>query len=133
MLITSLDFSSFTGRIAIGRLERGSLNSNMSVSLCKRNGNIQKSKIKELHVFDGLGRKKTDEVIAGDLCAIVGLEEFEIGDTIADADNPEALPAIKIDEPTIEFGANPCDKHEFLHVHNLFAFCVNSYFNKLMA
>ena len=101
MLITSLDFSSFTGRIAIGRLERGSLNSNMSVSLCKRNGNIQKSKIKELHVFDGLGRKKINEVIAGDLCAIVGLEDFEIGDTIADADNPEALPAIKIDEPTM--------------------------------
>ena len=80
MLITSLDFSSFTGRIAIGRLQRGSLISNMQVSLCKRDGQIKKSKIKELHVFDGLGRKKVDEVVAGDLCAIVVLENFEIGD-----------------------------------------------------
>jgi len=101
MLITSLDFSSFTGRIAIGRLQRGILSSNMSVSLCKRHGKIEKSKVKELHVFDGLGRKKVDEVVAGDLCAIVGLENFEIGDTVADIDNPEALPTIKIDEPTM--------------------------------
>jgi len=101
MLITSLDFSSFTGRIAIGRLQRGSLISNMQVSLCKRDGQIKKSKIKELHVFDGLGRKKVDEVVAGDLCAIVGLENFEIGDTVADFLNPEALPTISIDEPTM--------------------------------
>ena len=101
MLITSLDFSSFTGRIAIGRLQRGSLSSNMLVSLCKRNGKIEKSKIKELHVFDGLGRKKVDRVMAGDLCAVVGLENFEIGDTIADSENPESLPTISIDEPTM--------------------------------
>lgn len=101
MLITSLDFSSFTGRIAIGRLQRGSLISNMQVSLCKRDGQIKKSKIKELHVFDGLGRKKVNEIVAGDLCAIVGLENFEIGDTVADFLNPEALPTISIDEPTM--------------------------------
>ncbi len=101
MLITSLDFSSFTGRIAIGRLQRGSLISNMQVSLCKRDGQIKKSKIKELHVFDGLGRKKVNEIVAGDLCAIVGLENFEIGDTVADFLNPQALPTISIDEPTM--------------------------------
>ena len=101
MLITSLDFSSFTGRIAIGRLQRGTLKPNMSVSLCKRDGKIEKSKIKELHLFDGLGRKKVDQVVAGDLCAVVGLENFEIGDTLADIDNPEALPTISIDEPTM--------------------------------
>ena len=101
MLITSLDFSSFTGRIAIGRLQRGNLKPNMSVSLCKRDGKIEKSKIKELHLFDGLGRKKVDQVVAGDLCAVVGLENFEIGDTLADIDNPEALPTISIDEPTM--------------------------------
>ena len=101
MLITSLDFSSFTGRIAIGRLQRGSLSANMSVSLCKKDGKIEKSKVKELHIFDGLGRKKVDSVVAGDICAIVGLEKFEIGDTIADIENPESLPTIKIDEPTM--------------------------------
>ena len=101
MLITSLDFSSFTGRIAIGRLQRGSLSANMSVSLCKKEGKIEKSKVKELHIFDGLGRKKVDSVVAGDICAIVGLENFEIGDTIADIENPESLPTIKIDEPTM--------------------------------
>ena len=101
MLITSLDFSSFTGRIAIGRLQRGSLSPNMSVSLCKKGGKIEKSKVKELHIFDGLGRKKVDNVVAGDICAIVGLENFEIGDTIADIENPEPLPTINIDEPTM--------------------------------
>ena len=101
MLITSLDFSSFTGRIAIGRLQRGSLSPNMSVSLCKKGGKIEKSKVKELHIFDGLGRKKVDNVVAGDICAIVGLENFEIGDTIADVENPEPLPTINIDEPTM--------------------------------
>ena len=101
MLITSLDFSSFTGRIAIGRLQRGVLKSGMNVSLCKRDGSIVKSKIKELHTFEGLGRRKVDEVQAGDICAIVGMEGFEIGDTIADIENPEALKTIAIDEPTM--------------------------------
>lgn len=101
MLITSLDYSSFTGRIAIGRLQRGILKSGMNVSLVKREGSIVKSKIKELHVFEGLGRKKVDEVHAGDICAVVGLDGFEIGDTIADFETPEALKTIAIDEPTM--------------------------------
>lgn len=101
MLITSLDFSSFTGRIAIGRLERGVLKEGMPISLVKRDGKITKSRIKELHTFEGLGRKKVQEVIAGDICAIVGVEGFDIGDTVADIDNPEALATIAIDEPTM--------------------------------
>ena len=101
MLITSLDFSSFTGRIAIGRLQRGELKPGMQVSLVKRDKSIVKSKIKELHLFEGLGRKKVDAVQAGDICAIVGLEGFEIGDTIADIENPEGLKTINIDEPTM--------------------------------
>ena len=101
MLITSLDYSSFTGRIAIGRLHRGVLKASDTVSLVKRDGFVAKSKIKELLVFDGLGREKVEEVTAGDLCAIVGLDNFEIGDTIADAENPEDLPTISIDEPTM--------------------------------
>ncbi|WP_294824758.1 translational GTPase TypA [uncultured Flavobacterium sp.] len=101
MLITSLDFSSFTGRIAIGRLQRGELREGMNISLVKRDGKIIKSKIKELHTFEGLGRKKVEEVKAGDICAIVGLEGFEIGDTVADWENPEALTSIAIDEPTM--------------------------------
>ena len=101
MLITSLDYSSFTGRIAIGRLHRGTLTENMRISLVKRDGSIVKSKIKELHTFEGLGRKKIAEVKAGDICAIVGLEGFEIGDTIADIENPEGLATIAIDEPTM--------------------------------
>jgi len=101
MLITSLDFSSFTGRIAIGRLQRGVLKSGMNVSLVKRDGRIVKSKIKELHIFEGLGRKKVEEVQAGDICALVGLEGFDIGDTIADFENPESLKTIAIDEPTM--------------------------------
>ena len=101
MLITSLDFSSFTGRIAIGRLQRGVLREGMNISLVKRDGKIIKSKIKELHTFEGLGRKKVEEVVAGDICAIVGLEGFEIGDTVADFENPEALETIAIDEPTM--------------------------------
>ncbi|MGO4904367.1 translational GTPase TypA [Flavobacterium sp. W20_MBD1_R3] len=101
MLITSLDFSAFTGRIAIGRLERGVLKEGMQISLCKRDGVIIKSRIKELHTFEGLGRKKVQEVIAGDICAIIGVEGFEIGDTIADFENPEALQTITIDEPTM--------------------------------
>ncbi|MCM4157701.1 translational GTPase TypA [Gramella sp. AN32] len=101
MLITSLDFSSFTGRIAIGRLQRGTLKENQQVSLVKRDGSIKKTRIKELHTFEGLGRRKIDEVQAGDICAIVGLEGFEIGDTVADLENPEGLKTIAIDEPTM--------------------------------
>ncbi|WP_300439447.1 translational GTPase TypA [Christiangramia sp.] len=101
MLITSLDFSSFTGRIAIGRLQRGILKENQQVSLVKRDGSIKKTRIKELHTFEGLGRRKIEEVQAGDICAIVGLEGFEIGDTVADFENPEGLKTIAIDEPTM--------------------------------
>ena len=91
MLITSLDFSSFTGRIAVGRLQRGELKAGQFVSLVKRDLSIEKTRIKELFVFDGLGRKKVETVVSGDICAIVGLENFEIGDTVADAETPEGL------------------------------------------
>jgi len=101
MLITSLDFSSYVGRIAVGRVHRGTLEENMPVSLCKRDGSIVKSRIKELHVFEGLGRVKAQTVSSGDICALVGIEGFEIGDTIADFNTPEALPVIAIDEPTM--------------------------------
>ena len=101
MLITSLDYSSFTGRIAIGRLQRGSLKEGQPVSLVKRDGSITKSRIKELFTFEGLGRQKVKEVVAGDICAIVGMEQFEIGDTVADFEQPEALKSIAIDEPTM--------------------------------
>ncbi len=101
LLITSLDFSSYTGRIAIGRLHRGTLKAGMNVALVKRDDSIQKTKVKELYVFEGIGRRKVEEVQAGDICAIVGLENFEIGDTVADIENPEALSKIKIDEPTM--------------------------------
>ena len=101
MLITSLDFSPYTGRVAIGRLNRGILKANMNVSLVDRNGKITKSRIKELNIFEGLGRRKVDKVEAGDICAIIGLESFNIGDTIADALKPEAMPTIAIDEPTM--------------------------------
>jgi GTP-binding protein len=101
MLITSLDYSSFTGRIAIGRLQRGIIETNKDIALVKRDGSILKSRIKELQVFEGLGRKKVENVSAGEICAIIGLEGFEIGDTIADYDNPEALDSIAIDEPTM--------------------------------
>jgi len=101
MLITSLDYSSYTGRIAIGRLFRGVLKPNMNISLVDRNGVITKSKIKELNIFDGLGRKSVESVQPGDICAVIGLENFNIGDTIADAIEPQALPTIAIDEPTM--------------------------------
>ncbi|MET6989983.1 translational GTPase TypA [Sediminicola arcticus] len=101
MLITSLDFSSFTGRIAIGRLLRGDLKEGQQVSLVKRDGKIVKTKIKELYTFEGLGRLKVQEVKTGDICAIVGLEGFEIGDTVADIESPEGLKTIAIDEPTM--------------------------------
>lgn len=101
MLITSLDYSSYTGRIAIGRLQRGSLKENQPVSLVKRDGRIVKTRIKELFTFEGLGRSKVTEVQTGDICALVGLEDFEIGDTVADFEQPEALKTIAIDEPTM--------------------------------
>lgn len=101
MLITSIDFSNYTGRIAIGRLTRGTLREGMSVSLVKRDGSIIKSKIKELYSFEGLGKARIKEAVAGDICAIAGIEGFEIGDTIADFEAPEALPSIDIDEPTM--------------------------------
>ncbi|WP_019038238.1 translational GTPase TypA [Psychroflexus tropicus] len=101
MLITSLDFSSYTGRIAIGRLHRGVLKENMPVSLVKRDGSVTKTRIKELHTFEGVGRRKVEEIQPGDICAIVGLEGFEIGDTVADIENPEGLKSIAIDEPTM--------------------------------
>lgn len=101
MQITSLDFSSFVGRIAIGRVYRGTIKENMPVSLVKRDGRIVKSRIKELFVFEGLGRAKVSEVKSGDLCAVTGIEGFEIGDTIADFENPEGLKPISIDEPTM--------------------------------
>jgi GTP-binding protein len=101
LLITSLDFSNYTGRIAIGRLQRGTIRENMPVSLVKRDGSVVRSRIKELYVFDGLGRTKVPQVMAGDLCALNGVEGFEIGDTVADFENPEGLPTIDIDEPTM--------------------------------
>ena len=101
MLITSLDYSPYTGRIADGRVHRGTLTEGANVTLVNRNGEQSKMKIKELHTFEGLGRRKTESVSSGDICAIVGLEKFEIGDTICDFENPEALPPIAIDEPTM--------------------------------
>ena len=101
MLITSLDYSPYTGRIAIGRVHRGTLTEGANITLVNRNGEQSKMKIKELHTFEGLGRKRTDSVSSGDICAIVGLDKFEIGDTICDFENPEALPPIAIDEPTM--------------------------------
>ena len=101
MLITSLDYSSYTGRIAVGRVHRGVLKEGMNISIAHRDGKMEKTKIKELHTFEGMGHKKTDEVQSGDICAIIGLEKFEIGDTICDFENPEPLPPIAIDEPTM--------------------------------
>lgn len=101
MLITSLDYSSYTGRIAVGRVHRGTLKEGMNITLAKRDGTMVKSKIKEVHTFEGLGRKKVESVSSGDICAIIGVEGFEIGDTICDFDNPEPLPPIAIDEPTM--------------------------------
>ncbi len=101
MLITSLDYSAYTGRIAVGRVHRGTLTEGMNVTISHRNGETEKVKIKELHTFEGMGRKKADSVSSGDICAVVGLENFEIGDTICDFENPEPLPPIAIDEPTM--------------------------------
>ncbi len=99
--ITSLDYSSFLGRIAVGRVSRGSIKENQPISLMQADGSIKKQRIKELHVFEGMAKKKVAEVLAGDICAVVGLEDFNIGDTIADFENPEALPIISVDEPTM--------------------------------
>ena len=101
MLITSLDFSSYVGRIAVGRVHRGTLREGMDIALCKKDGSVKKQRIKELHTFEGMGRKKVQEVSSGDLCAIVGLEDFEIGDTVSSVENPDPLPRIAIDEPTM--------------------------------
>ena len=101
MLITSLDYSAYTGRIAVGRVHRGTLKEGMNITLAKRDGTFVKSKIKELNTFEGLGCKKVESVSSGDICAIIGVEGFEIGDTICDFENPEALPPIAIDEPTM--------------------------------
>ena len=108
MQITSLDYSSFLGRIAVGKVARGSIKENQQIALLQADGSNKKMKIKELYVFEGMGKKKVTEVFAGDICAIVGLESFNIGDTIADVDNPEALPVISVDEPTMSmlFGIN---------------------------
>ena len=101
MLISSLEYSPYVGRIAVGRVTRGELNAGMNITLCKRYDIMQKQKIKELMIFEGLGKAKTEKVQCGDICAVVGLEGFEIGDTIADFENPEALPPISVDEPTM--------------------------------
>ena len=101
MLITSLDYSSYVGRIAIGRVHRGEMREGMDVALCKKDGSIIKQRIKELHTFEGMGRKRVQSVKSGDICALVGIENFEIGDTVADINNPEPLPRIAIDEPTM--------------------------------
>lgn len=101
MQITSLDYSSFLGRIAIGKVSRGVIKENQPVALVQADGSIKKMRVKELYVFEGMGKKKVAQVIAGDLCAVVGIEDFNIGDTIADVENPEALPVISVDEPTM--------------------------------
>src|ERR1700744_2480402 len=108
MQITSLDYSSFLGRIAVGKVARGSIREGQNIALMGTDGSIKKNKVRELYTFMGMGKKKATEVMAGDICAVVGLEDFNIGDTIADAENPEALPVISVDEPTMSmlFGIN---------------------------
>jgi len=101
MQITSLDYSNFVGRIAIGRIARGTISENQQIALCKADGSIKKMRVKELHTFEGLGKNKVQSVAAGDICAVTGIEDFEIGDTVADVDNPEPLKRISIDEPTM--------------------------------
>ena len=101
MLITSLDYSNYTGRIAVGRVHRGAIREGMNCTIAHRDGTMEKTKIKEVHTFEGMTRSKTAAVESGDICAVVGLERFEIGDTICDFEQPEALPTIAIDEPTM--------------------------------
>ena len=114
MLITSLDFSSYVGRIAIGRVHRGTIREGMDIALCKKDGSTTRQRIKELHTFEGMGRKKVTEVSSGDICAIVGLDNFEIGDTISTIENPEPLPRIAIDEPTMSMTFTINDSHFFV-------------------
>jgi len=106
--ITSLDYSSFLGRIAVGKVSRGSIKEGQPVSLVQSDGTVKKTRVKELYLFEGMGKKKVGEVLAGDLCAVVGIDDFNIGDTIADFENPEGLPTISVDEPTMSmmFGIN---------------------------
>jgi GTP-binding protein len=108
MQITSLDYSSFLGRIAVGKVARGSIKENQQIALMQADGGVKKMKIKELYVFEGMGKKKVTEVFAGDICAVVGLDDFNIGDTISDIETQEALPVISVDEPTMSmlFGIN---------------------------
>ncbi len=101
MLITSLDYSTYTGRIAVGRIHRGTLRSGQNITIAHRDGKVEKTKIKELHTFEGMGHRATESVSSGDICAVIGLSNFEIGDTICDFEEPEALPTISIDEPTM--------------------------------
>lgn len=101
MLITSLDYSNYVGRIAVGRVHRGTLREGMDIALCRKDGSVSKQKIKELHTFEGMGRKRVSEVSSGDICALVGIDGFEIGDTVSTVENPEPLPRIAIDEPTM--------------------------------
>ena len=112
MLITSLDYSNYTGRIAVGRVHRGTLTEGQNITIVHRDGSMEKTRIKEIHVFEGMTHVKAKEVTSGDICAIIGLEKFEIGDTICDYENPEALPPIAIDEPTMSMlftiNASPC-------------------------
>ncbi|MCH4155295.1 MAG: translational GTPase TypA [Muribaculaceae bacterium] len=115
MLITSLDFSSYVGRIAIGRVHRGEMKENMEVAVCKKDGSVERQRIKELHTFVGMGRQKVASVKSGDICALVGIENFEIGDTVADPNNPEPLPRIAIDEPTMSMTFTINDSPFFGH------------------
>ena len=108
MLITSLDYSSYVGRIAVGRVHRGTLKDGMEVALCKKDGEVAKQKIKELRTFEGMGQKHVESVSSGDICAIIGLEGFEIGDTVTLPTNPEPLPRIAIDEPTMSMPRCRC-------------------------
>ena len=101
MLVTSLDYSNYTGRIAVGRVHRGTLTEGMNITVAHRDGTLEKTRIKEIHVFEGMTHAKTESVSSGDICAIIGLEHFEIGDTICDFEQPEPLPTIAIDEPTM--------------------------------
>ena len=101
MLITSLDYSNYVGRIAVGRVHRGTIQPNKDYALCKRDGNIKKIRVKEVNLFEGLGRTKVQEVSSGDICALVGIEGFEIGDTLTDLENPDPMKPIAIDEPTM--------------------------------
>ncbi len=101
MQITSLDYSSFLGSIAVGKVSRGVIKEGQPIALMQADGTIKRSKVKELYVFEGMGKKKITEVVCGDICAVVGLDDFNIGDTIADFENPEALPVISVDEPTM--------------------------------